>query len=66
MEPKDTHVVCFTRRSRFRALLLLTGGRLRRPAQLCGACLAAGQDAAMGTNVALDLRAGKVEWHGCA
>jgi len=43
--------------------MLLTGGRLRRPAQLCGPCLAAGQNAAIGTNAALDLRAGKVEWH---
>ena len=46
--------------------MMLTGGRLRRPAQLCGPCLAASQNAAIGTNAALDLRAGKVEWHGCA
>jgi len=41
----------------------MAGGRLRCPAQLCGPCLAASQNAAMGTNVTLDLRAGKVEWH---
>ncbi len=41
-------------------------GRLRRPAQLCGPCLTASQDAAIGANAALNLRAGKVEWHRCA
>ena len=62
MEPKATHVLRFTRRHRLRTLLLLLtgasgGGRLGRSAQLRCASLAASQDAAMGTNAALDLRA---------
>jgi hypothetical protein len=39
----------------------MTTGRLRSSAQWRGACLAAGQEAAVRTNATLDLRTSKVE-----